>query len=117
MTSRVPPDLGISSCEGSHRRVDVAFDGPNLIADAGLVPLVALAEQIGLPELILEHLAIVDADNSADADARCKVMSLVAGMAAGADSIEDIDRFPAYGNRWVFGEMRTPSTRHYSSRS
>src|SRR5439155_9687868 len=29
--------------------VDVAFDDPNLIADAGLVPVVALAEQVGLP--------------------------------------------------------------------
>jgi hypothetical protein len=26
------------------------FDDPNLIADGGLVPVVALAEQIGLPE-------------------------------------------------------------------
>ena len=29
--------------------VDVAFDDPNLISDAGLVPVVALAEQVGLP--------------------------------------------------------------------
>jgi hypothetical protein len=28
--------------------VDVAFDEANLIADAGLVPVIALAEQIGL---------------------------------------------------------------------
>jgi hypothetical protein len=34
--------------------VDVAFDEPNLIADAGLVPVVALAERIGLPELVAE---------------------------------------------------------------
>jgi hypothetical protein len=29
--------------------VDATFDDPNLIADAGLVPVLALAEQIGLP--------------------------------------------------------------------
>lgn len=54
--------------------VDVAFDDPNLIADGGLV---ALAEQVGLPELVAEHLAIVDADNSAGANPCAKVMSLV----------------------------------------
>jgi hypothetical protein len=30
--------------------VDFAFDDPNLIADGGLVPVLALAEQVGLPE-------------------------------------------------------------------
>ncbi|MGV1010183.1 MAG: IS1380 family transposase [Dermatophilaceae bacterium] len=90
--------------------VDVAFDEPNLIGDAGLVPVVALAEQVGLPELVLEHLAIVDADNSAGANPQAKVMSVVAGMAAGADSIEDIDRLRQGGNRHVFDQMRAPST-------
>jgi hypothetical protein len=90
--------------------VDVAFDEPNLVADAGLVPLLALAEQVGLPALVAEHVAIVDADNSAGANAPAKVMSLVAGMAAGADSIEDIDRLRQTGNRLVFAEMQAPST-------
>ena len=92
------------------RMVDAAFDDPNLIADAGLVPVIALAEQVGLPDLVLEHLAIVDADNAAGANPHAKVMSLVAGMAAGADSIEDVDRLRHAGNRHVFGEMRAPST-------
>src|SRR5215470_12805863 len=44
--------------------VDVAFDDPNLIADAGLVPpVVALAERIGLSELIFDHVSIGDAAN------------------------------------------------------
>jgi hypothetical protein len=41
--------------------VDVVFDDPNLIADAGLVPVVALAEQIDLPELVAEHVVITGA--------------------------------------------------------
>src|SRR5262249_25092619 len=45
--------------------VDVAFDDPNLIADAGLVPVLALAEQVGLPELVAEHVAITGAANGA----------------------------------------------------
>lgn len=90
--------------------VDVAFDEPNLVADSGLVPLVALAEQVGVPDLVVEHLAIVDADNSAGANPQVKVMSLVAGMAAGADSIEDIDRLRQTGNQRVFDQVRAPST-------
>jgi hypothetical protein len=90
--------------------VDAVFDDPSLVADAGLVPLIALAEQIDVPGLVLEHLVIVDADNAAGANAHAKVMSLVAGMAAGVDSIEDVDRLRQTGNRHVFAEMRAPST-------
>ena len=69
--------------------VDVAFDDPNLVT---------------------EHVKIVDAENAAGANPAAKVMSLVAGMAAGADSIEDIDRLRQRGNRHVFDQMRAPST-------
>jgi hypothetical protein len=90
--------------------VDVAFDDPNLIADAGLVPVMALAEQVGLPELIAEHVAIVGAVNSAGANPTAKVMSLVAGMVTGADSITDVDRLRHAGNSMVFRGIRAPST-------
>ena len=90
--------------------VDVAFDDPNLIADAGLVPVLALAEQVGLPALVDEHVAIVDADNSAGANPAAKVMSLLAGMACGADSIEDMDRLRQAGNEELFDQVRAPST-------
>lgn len=90
--------------------VDIAFDDPNLIADAGLVPVLALAEQIGLPELVGEHVAIEGAANSAGANPAAKVMSLVAGMIAGADSIDDVDRLRHAGNAVVFDEIRAPST-------
>lgn len=90
--------------------VDVVFDDPNLIADAGLVPVVALAEQIGLPELVAEHVAIHGAGNSAGANPAAKVMSLLAGMVAGADSIEDVDRLRHAGNEVVFDGIRAPST-------
>jgi hypothetical protein len=90
--------------------VDVAFDDPNLIADAGLVPVVSLAEQAGLPALVAEHLQISGAANSAGANPVAKVMSLVAGMVAGADSIADIDRLRQTGNHLVFDQVRAPST-------
>lgn len=90
--------------------VDIAFDEANLIADAGLVPAVALAEQVGLPGLVDEHVAIVGAANSAGANPAAKVMSLLAGMVAGADSIDDVDRLRHAGNGLVFAEVRAPST-------
>ena len=90
--------------------VDVAFDDPNLIADAGLVPVIALAEQVGLPGLVEDHVTITGAANSAGANPGAKVMSLVAGMVAGADSIEDVDRLRHAGNTVVFDEIRAPST-------
>jgi hypothetical protein len=90
--------------------VDVAFDEANLVVDAGLVPVVALAEQVGLPELVTEHVRIVDADNAAGANPAAKVMSLLAGMVAGADSIEDVDRLRRAGNGLLFDQVRAPST-------
>ena len=39
-----------------------------------------------------------------------KVMSLVAGMVAGADSIEDVDRLRWGGNDLLFDQVRAPST-------
>jgi hypothetical protein len=86
------------------------FDDPNLLADAGLVPVVTVAEQIGLPELVAEHVVISGATNSAGANPAAKVMSLVAGMVAGADSIDDIDRLRHAGNPVVFDGIRAPST-------
>lgn len=90
--------------------VDVAFDDPNLIADAGLVPVLALAEQIGVPELVAKQVAITGAANGAGANPAAKVMSLVAGMVAGADSIEDRDRLRHTGTGVVFDQIRAPST-------
>jgi hypothetical protein len=88
--------------------VDVAFDDPNLIADAGLVPVIALAEQIGVPELVAKQVAITGAANGAGANPAAKVMSLLAGMVAGADSIEDMDRLRHTGTGVVFDQIRAP---------
>jgi hypothetical protein len=90
--------------------VDVVFDEPNLIADAGLVPVMALAEQIGLPDLVAEDVTITGATNSAGANPTAKVMSLLAGMVAGADSIEDVDTLRQAGHQGVFSGIRAPST-------
>src|SRR6266498_4124638 len=91
-------------------KIDIAFDDPNLIADAGLVPVVALAERVGLPGLVADRVKITDAANSGGANAAAKVMSLLAGMVAGADSIADTDRLRLAAMEVAFGGVRAPST-------
>lgn len=65
----------------------VVFDDPNLISTAGLVPAMTLAQKAHLAELADSHTTI-PTDKGANAGA--KVLSLVAGMVAGADSIDDM---------------------------
>ena len=61
----------------------VVFDEPNLVSLGGLAPLVKLAEDAGLRELADDYLSV---PTDRGANAGLKVMSLVAGMVAGADS-------------------------------
>jgi hypothetical protein len=86
------------------------FDEANLVADAGLVPLVGLAERAGLPELVADRVRIEQAANSAGANAAVKVMSLIAAMCTGADSIDDADRLRVGATGRLFDGVRAPST-------
>lgn len=88
-------------------RVSADFDDPSLVGVAGLVPAVALAERAGLHELVADRVSV---PGSAGANAAVKVSALVAGMVAGADSIEDLNllRHGAMGR--LFGGLRAPTT-------
>lgn len=58
----------------------------------GLVPVMALAEQSGLGDLVAEHVAISNPPIvSTGTNPAGKISSIVAGMAAGADLIDDLD--------------------------
>ncbi|GLY82285.1 hypothetical protein Airi02_002170 [Actinoallomurus iriomotensis] len=98
--------------QSSHAASAVAavFDEPNLIADAGLVPVVRLAERAGLPGLTEDALRITGVGNSAGANPSAKVMSLVAAMCAGADSIDDADLLRHGAMPVAFAGVRAPST-------
>ncbi len=85
----------------------MAFDDPNLVSWAGLVPLLALAESAGLCALAEEHLSV---PTDKGANAGLKVASLVAGMTAGADSIEDMALLRHGGMGRVFAKAYAPST-------
>jgi Transposase DDE domain group 1 len=90
--------------------ISATFDEENLIGYGGLEPTLRLAEQCELPTLVDQHLHITDAANSGGACAPAKVTSIVAGMLAGADSIDDIDRLRHTGMRQLFHDIRAPST-------
>jgi hypothetical protein len=88
-------------------KTQASFGDPNLVSRAGLVPVMALAQRCGLPDLAAEHVRI---GRRAGVNADLKVGCLVAGMAAGADSIDDLDLLRHGAMRLLFGGVRAPST-------
>ena len=83
------------------------FDDPNLVSHAGLVPVMALTHRAGLPDLVAEH---VRPGGECGVNAHLKVPALIAGMAAGADSIDDMDVLRHGAMDVLFGGVRAPST-------
>jgi hypothetical protein len=83
------------------------FDDPNLVSSAGLVPVLALAERAGLGELADAHLSV---PTDRGANAGLKVASLVGGMVAGADSIDDMAILRHGGMGRLFARIYAPST-------
>ena len=80
--------------QGSHawRGDSAVFDDDNLVSHAGLVALMELAEQAGLSALLDEHVWFTsERVRSGAASPTAKLTSIIAGMAAGADSIDDLD--------------------------
>jgi hypothetical protein len=87
------------------------FDEDNLVSDAGLVPLLGLAEQTGLTEIIAEKVSIkAPRIKSGSANPAPKLLTVIAGMCAGADSIDDLDMLRAGGMPILFDGVYAPST-------
>ena len=93
----------------SHTRpvASAVFDEPNLVSSAGLVPVMALARKARLRELADERLSV---PTDKGANPGLKISSLVAGMVAGADSIEDMALLRHGGMGTVFAAGYAPST-------
>jgi hypothetical protein len=100
---------GIRQVQLSHTsgRTSAVFDEPNLVSSAGLVPVVALARSAGLDELAQQHLTV---PTDKGANAGLKVTSLVAGMVAGADSLDDMALLRHGGMGRIFAKAYAPST-------
>jgi hypothetical protein len=93
----------------SHRSslLSARFDEASLVSAGGLVPVLGLAQRAGLQALAEEHLT-VPTDKGAHAGS--KVAALVAGMVAGADSIEAMDLLRHGGMARLFTGLYAPST-------
>jgi hypothetical protein len=89
------------------RSVDVRFDDVNLVSCAGLVPVMRLAEHVDLAGLVEKR---VRPDLSTGANPGGKAAAIVAGMAAGADSIDDLDLLRHGGMGKLFTGVYAPST-------
>ena len=83
------------------------FDDPNLVSCAGLAPVLRLAERAGLRRLVEEHVLL---GRGSGVNAHLKVPSLVAGMVAGADSIDDMALLRHRGMDRLCTGVRAPST-------
>jgi hypothetical protein len=99
--------------QASHAwRADSAvFDEENLVSHAGLIPVLELAERAGLSDLLDTHVRFADERvRSGAANPAPKLTSIIAGMAAGADSIDDLDLIRSGGMGKVFGGVYACST-------
>ncbi|MBV9844702.1 MAG: IS1380 family transposase [Kutzneria sp.] len=97
----------------SHRFAaeSAVFDDDNLVSLAGLVPAMGLAEQTGLNELLAEKVSITAPRiKSGSANPAPKLATLIAGMCAGADSIDDVDVLRSGGMTTLFDRVYAPST-------
>lgn len=77
---------------------------------AGLAPVLRLAQSAGLKQLADQHITVANTGADKGANPGAKVMSLVAGMAVGADSIDDMDVLRHGGMQSLFDQVYAPST-------
>ena len=90
-------------------RIHVAFDDHRLVANAGLLLPVTLAQHLGLRELVDNHVDLGAAPGRANAGD--KMLPLVASALAGGDCIDDADVLRTGGTAGTIGcVVKAPST-------
>ena len=90
-------------------RIQIAFDDHRLVANAGLLLPVTLAQHLGLRELVDNHVDLADAPGRANAGD--KMLTLVASALAGGDWIDDADVLRTGGTASAIGcVVKAPST-------
>ncbi len=90
--------------------VRVAFNEERLISDAGLLLTATLAQRLGIEELVNESVWLDPRAPGVALPGR-KVLSLVRGMLAGADSIDDMNVLRAGSTGLILGHrVMAPST-------
>ena len=90
-------------------RIQIAFDDHRLVANAGLLLPVTLAQRLGLSQLVDRHVDLGRAPGRANTGD--KMMTLVASALAGGDCIDDADVLRAGStDRVLGGVVKAPST-------
>jgi hypothetical protein len=90
--------------------VRVQFDEQRLVSDAGLLLTATLADRLGIEELVNQSVWLGYGVPGSALPGR-KVMSLVHGMVAGADSIDDMNVLRAGSSGLILGhQVMAPST-------
>ena len=90
-------------------RIQIAFDDPRLVANAGLLLPVSLAQHLGLREVVDSHVDLGDAPGRANPGD--KLLTLVASALAGGDFIDDADVLRTGGTAGAIGcVVKAPST-------
>ena len=90
-------------------RIRIAFDDHRLVANAGLILPVTLAQRLGLRELVGNHVDLGNAPGRANTGD--KMLTLVASALAGGDCIDDADVLRTGGTAGAIGcVVKAPST-------
>jgi hypothetical protein len=89
--------------------MQTTFDEDNLVANAGLAAPAALAQRLGLVEVIDERVKLPP-DAARRAHCGAKAMTVVGAMLAGGDSIDDTDVLRSGAALELFDQTRAPST-------
>ena len=90
-------------------RIQIAFDDHGLVANAGLLLPVTLAQHLGLREVVDSHVDLGDAPGRANPGD--KLLTLVASALAGGDFIDDADVLRTGGTGGAIGcVVKAPST-------
>jgi hypothetical protein len=90
-------------------RVETTFDDDNVVPKGGLQAPAALAQKLGVAELIDARVRLPDGVEGR-ANAGVKAMTVVGAMLTGGDSINDCDVLRAGAAPEVFTGVRAPST-------
>ncbi len=88
-------------------RVEVSFDDPNLVSHGGLLQAASLWQRLGMPGVVRRGLRL---PGSVGANSDAKVATVVLGMLAGADSIDDLGVLRAGATGRLLGAAKAPST-------
>jgi hypothetical protein len=87
-------------------RVSVSFTEKNLVPNAGLLPAAALAQRVGLGDLVDQRLRLA----GEGANSGSKALTVIGSMLVGGDSIDDTAVLRAGAAGSLFDDTRAPST-------